>query len=250
MATEVDLIKEQLQKPTSHIGKTVVYEGEIVRHGVYTRAVHWAVAFFFILTLLTGFAIFTPWLYAWIAPIFGGGPRARLLHAWFGLGFVVVFILQLLNWLKSMKWGESDRSWLKRFGDYITNKEVLESEDVGKFNAGQKLWFWTIATSVVLFLVTGFILWWPEIFGRVLMWISYFFHDIAALIMLGGFIIHIYEGTAAMPGTFHSMIYGTVSKAWAWTHHPAWYREVTGRDPRKDYDRERKLIESKKEPEQ
>jgi cytochrome b subunit of formate dehydrogenase len=22
-----------------------------------------------------------------------------------------------------------------------------------------------------------------------------------------------------------------VSEAWAWTHHPAWYHEITGRDP-------------------
>ena len=35
------------------------------------------------------------------------------------------------------------------------------------------------------------------------------------------------------------MIDGTVTRAWAWTHHPAWYKEVTGRDPREDYERER-----------
>jgi cytochrome b subunit of formate dehydrogenase len=27
------------------------------------------------------------------------------------------------------------------------------------------------------------------------------------------------------------MIRGAVSEAWAWTFHPAWYKEVTGRDP-------------------
>ena len=69
------------------------------------------------------------------------------------------------------------------------------------------------------------------------MWTSYFLHDVAALVMLGGFIIHIYEGTAQQPGTFRSMTRGTVTNRWAWTHHPAWYREVTGRDPREDYER-------------
>jgi len=53
-------------------------------------------------------------------------------------------------------------------------------------------------------------------------------------------IIHIYEGTAAMPGTFHGMTNGTVTEKWAWTHHPAWYRAVTGRDPRAAYERERR----------
>ena len=58
-------------------GRTVVHEGEILRHSSYTRVVHWAVAIFFVLALLSGFALFTPWLYAWVAPLFGSGPRAR-----------------------------------------------------------------------------------------------------------------------------------------------------------------------------
>jgi hypothetical protein len=32
------------------------------------------------------------------------------------------------------------------------------------------------------------------------------------------------------------MTRGTVEKRWAWTHHPAWYRHATGRDPRADYE--------------
>ena len=66
--------------------------------------------------------------------------------------------------------------------------------------------------------------------------IGYVLHDIAALVMLGGFIVHIYEGTAAGPGTFRSMTRGTVERRWAWTHHPAWYRHATGRDPQADHD--------------
>jgi cytochrome b subunit of formate dehydrogenase len=61
----------------------------------------------------------------------------------------------------------------------------------------------------------------------------------AALVMLVGFIIHLYEGTAAQPGTFQAMARGTVEKRWAWTHHPAWYHLVTGREPRADYERAR-----------
>jgi len=39
--------------------------------------------------------------------------------------------------------------------------------------------------------------------------------------------------------TLHSMVDGTVTEKWAWTHHPAWYRAVTGHDPRQDYEREK-----------
>jgi formate dehydrogenase subunit gamma len=75
------------------------------------------------------------------------------------------------------------------------------------------------------------------VFGRRSVAVGYVLHDIAALVMLVGLVIHIYEGTAAVPGTFHSMTRGTVEKRWAWTHHPAWYRASTGRDPGADYDR-------------
>jgi hypothetical protein len=33
------------------------------------------------------------------------------------------------------------------------------------------------------------------------------------------------------PGTMQAMTRGTVSEAWGWTHHPAWFKEVTGLDP-------------------
>jgi cytochrome b subunit of formate dehydrogenase len=35
------------------------------------------------------------------------------------------------------------------------------------------------------------------------------------------------------------MTRGTVERRWAWTHHPAWYRRATGRDPRADYEQAR-----------
>jgi formate dehydrogenase subunit gamma len=61
--------------------------------------------------------------------------------------------------------------------------------------------------------------------------ISYVLHDISAVIMLGGIFIPIDLSTIGEPGTFQAMIRGAVSEAWAWTFHPAWYKQVTGRDP-------------------
>ena len=95
----------------------------------------------------------------------------------------------------------------------MTNAETLEPEYVGFFNAGQKLYFWAIVVSAVVFLISGLPMWFPETFGRVAVAISYVLHDVAALVMLGGFIVHIYEGTAAQPGTFRSMTRGTVEGA-------------------------------------
>jgi len=227
---------------------TVVHTGELLRHPVYTRVLHWSVAIFFILSLLSGFAIYSPWLFHGLTAIFGGGPMTRLLHPWFSLGFVISFALQILNWIEPMTWTADDRRWLRRLKAYVSNEETLEPEYVDFFNAGQKLYFWAIVVSALVFFVSGIPMWFPRTFGRTVVAISYVLHDLAALVMLIGFIIHVYEGTAAQPGTFTSMTRGTVEKRWAWTHHPAWYRRVTGRDPRADYEQAlRRLAERRRD---
>jgi len=219
---------------------TVVHHGELLRHPVYTRVLHWSVAMFFLLSLVSGLAIYSPWLFHPLSALFGGGPLTRLLHPWFSLGFVIVFALQILNWLGPMTWTSDDRRWLTHLKAYVTNSETLEPEYVDFFNAGQKLYFWAIVASALIFFVSGIPMWFPPTFGRTVVAIGYVLHDLAALVMLVGFIVHIYEGTAAQPGTFQSMTRGTVEERWAWTHHPAWYRRVTGRDARADYEQARR----------
>ena len=236
MTTAVERFDEHARRRFGAHAHTRIREDELLRHSAYTRFLHWTVAGFFIPAVLSGFAIYSPWLFRLITPLFGGGPMTRMLHPWFSLGFVLFFALQFLNWLEPMKWTPDDSRWLRRLKQYVTNAEKLEPEYVGFFNAGQKLYFWTIAVCAVVFLMTGIPMWFPEIFGRWIVAISYLLHDLAAIVMLVGFIIHVYEGTAAQPGTFRSMTRGTVEKRWAWTHHPAWYLRATGRSPRADYE--------------
>ena len=201
--------------------------GMLLRHPVYTRVVHWSYAIFFVLALLSGFAIYTPWLFRLLTPLFGGGATTRLLHPWFSLGFVVAFALQIVNWWRPMAWNADDRRWMWHIREYVTNAHAREPEDVDFFNAGQKVYFWAIVASALMFLVSGIPLWFPRTVTPAIVSISYIAHDLASIVMLVGFIIHIYEGTAAQPGTFRAMTRGTVEKGWASTHHPAWYRRVT-----------------------
>src|SRR5205823_11444621 len=107
-------------------GRTIVRDDELLRHPVYTRVLHWSVAIFFIPALLSGLAIYSPWLFHALTPLFGGGAMTRLLHPWFSLGFVVGFTLQFLNWLEPMTWTGDDRRWIGRLKDYVANTEAVE----------------------------------------------------------------------------------------------------------------------------
>ena len=159
--------------------------------------------------------------------------------SWFSLGFVAFFALQILNWLRPMTWTRDDRRWMRRMQDYVTNAETLEPEYVGFFNAGQKLYFWAIVgerrrSSWSPASRCGFR-------RRSAGWrvaISYVLHDIAALVMLVGFIVHIYEGTAAAAGHVpgddarHGRRSGGRGRII-----PRGIATSTGRDPRADYER-------------
>jgi formate dehydrogenase subunit gamma len=234
MSSSVERFDREARDEFGRYGRTVVHRGELLRHPVYTRVLHWTVAISFVLSLLSGFAIYSPWLYRWLTPLFGGGPMTRFLHPWFGLAFTIAFFFQFLNWFVPMTWTEDDTRWMKRMRAYVSNREKREPPETGFFNGGQKLYFWVIALSAILFLITGILIWFDHVVPRWMVAVSYVIHDIAALIMLAGFIIHVYEGTAAQPGTFRSMIDGTVSRAWARTHHPAWFHRVTEEEPRED----------------
>ena len=239
MSSSVERFDREARERFERHGRTVVHRGELLRHPVYTRVLHWSVAIAFILSLLSGFGLYSPWLYRWLTPLFGGGTMTRILHPWFGLLFTIAFFFQFLNWFVPMHWTDGDSRWMKRMRGYVSNREKLEPKETGYFNGGQKLYFWAIVVSALLFLITGLLMWFDNVVPRWVVPISYVVHDIAALVMLAGFIIHIYEGTAAQPGTFRSMVDGTVTEDWAWTHHPKWYADVTGRDSRDAYEQAR-----------
>lgn len=230
MSGSVERFDEKARAAFGRQGRTIVRRGELLRHPVYTRVLHWTVAIFFVLALLSGFAIYSPWLYRWLTPLFGGGPMTRFLHPWFSLAFTIAFVFQFVNWLRPMRWTPNDSRWMKRLKAYVTNAERTEPRETGFFNAGQKLYFWLLVVGTVLLLITGVVIWFDHVTPRWSVAVSYVLHDIAALALLAGFIVHIYEGTAAQPGTFRSMIDGTVTDSWARTHHPAWHEDVTRRN--------------------
>jgi formate dehydrogenase subunit gamma len=201
----------------------------LVRHRLLSRRVHWSVALFFFLSLLSGLPIWTP-LFGWLAGFFGGLGVCRWLHPITGLLFFVSSVVMFFLWLGDMGLEPQDSAWLgPKALAYMRNEEPRE--DVGKYNGGQKLFFYAVALGAVGLLASGLVLWFPESVPSSLRIASALLHDVTFVLFAIAIVLHIYLGTAAVPGTFHSMTRGTVTKAWARHHHPRWYREVTGDDP-------------------
>jgi formate dehydrogenase subunit gamma len=131
-------------------------------------------------------------------------------------------------WLRDMRLTRGDWAWLgPKFVDYLRRRGAADPT-TGKYNGGQKLFFYLVALLAFVLLATGVVLWFPSSFSAPLRQVSWTIHDVAFLAFAVAIVGHIYLGTAALPGTFRSMTRGTVTKAWAKMHHPRWYRDVTG----------------------
>jgi formate dehydrogenase subunit gamma len=218
---------------SSHVISSPRTTGEpgkrILRYTLSERVHHWVGSLFYIYCLITGLAFWSPYMY-WLAALVGGGPTARFWHPWFGVAFTVSMVWMYTMWKRDMEITEADRRWSQAMEYYIKNEdEKLPPE--GRFNYGQKLFFWLMFYGIILLLISGLGLWLTEYIPWSLHWLRYLavtVHVAAALATIGGFIIHVYMGTAMVRGGFSSIIRGEVSTAWAKTHHRLWYEQVTG----------------------
>lgn len=199
----------------------------VPRFGLAERVVHWAVALSFLYAALSGLALWSPALYP-LAAIFGGGPATQAWHPWAGVLFALVLCVMFSGWSRQMRLTAEDRRWLRLAHRYLTHQECGLPE-ADRFNAGQKCLFWTQAAGAAVLLASGLVLWWPEAAPRTLRLIAILVHPAAAVVAIGGLIVHIYMGAAAVPGALRGMIQGWVSPGWARSHHPAWYRRMLGR---------------------
>ena len=220
----------------------VLKNGRILRYNLVERLTHWVAGLSYIYLLLSGLAFWTPWMW-WLALFLGGGPVARAVHPWIGLIFTAAVIYMFKMWSRDMYITKQDRQWRKFIGEYVRNEEEEESDSfkavrgyqqfapVDRFNYGQKYLFWVMFWGGIVLFATGMILWFAESIPwslRFLRLISVFLHPVAFLVTLGGFIIHVYMGTAVVRGGFTSVIRGEVSENWARFHHRLWLDKITG----------------------
>ena len=144
-------------------------EEKVARFNFQERAIHWLAALSFLYAAFTGLALWSPRLF-WLASMFGGGNTVRGWHPW-GLGFM------FRNWAGQMRLDADDRAWLRQSHRYAMHDEegLLEA---GRFNAGQKMLFWTQFMSTQLLFFSGLVLWFPETMPRSLRLTAVLIHRI------------------------------------------------------------------------
>ena len=133
----------------------VVVGDEIVRHRIASRVIHWTVAATFFACVFTGMPIWTP-LFGWMAALFGGLSVCRVLHPWFGLVFVAASAVMFFDWASDMAPRAArarNSGWARGVLEYL--RWEAEDPDVGKYNGGQKLFFWVVGLGALGLLVSG-----------------------------------------------------------------------------------------------
>ena len=198
----------------------------INRYDPLERLNHWITAITFLLLAFSGLALFHPSMF-WFTQFFGGPVWTRILHPFIGLLMFISFMLLALKFWQHNLLSRNDIVWLKRIVDVVNNREDRLPE-VGRYNAGQKMLFWTMIATIPTLLLTGIVIWRPWFAGYFpidIVRIAVLLHAVCAFVIIAGIIVHIYAAFWVR-GTLGAMIRGTVTRAWAAKHHPGWYKKL------------------------
>jgi formate dehydrogenase subunit gamma len=201
--------------------------GLVVRYGHTERLAHWAVAVAYVALFFSGLALFAPYFY-WLSALFGGGALMRIIHPFLGAAFAILFYAYALRLTRENRLTPGDKQWLAQMFAFM-NKQPHPPVD-GKFNAGQKLMYWSMIVCVGVLLVTGVLMWRPYFSPGVpvtLRRLAGVLHAATAFVMFVGIGVHVYAAYWTK-GSIRAMTRGTVSRAWARTHHPGWYARMVG----------------------
>jgi formate dehydrogenase subunit gamma len=193
------------------------------------QVIHWSTAISFSvlglsgLVMLFGKHLLLPiigyTLFAWLTAL------CKNLHNFIAPLFIVAVLATIViffrdNFPKSYDW-----LWFKRAWAWFTKSEHIPT---GRFNAGEKAWFWGGVILLSAFVAwSGVILLFPNFDQtRAVMQDAWSVHAIAALIYIAISLGHIYMGTIGVEGSYGAMREGYVDETWAKEHHEIWYNEV------------------------
>ncbi len=199
----------------------------IERYKLAERLMHWVAAFTYLYLLATGLAFYSPHFY-WLAQVLGGGPTSRFWHPMIGLVFVGTVVWMWTQWKADMAMTAADAEWQKAIKYYVTHEDDKVPPS-GKYNAGQKQFFWIMFFASIALLGSGMVLWFTDSVTWSLRWLRYasiLLHVLGFLASVAAFIVHVYMGVFVIPGGLRAITSSHVPKEWVAEHHPLWLAEV------------------------
>jgi len=197
------------------------------RFGAAERSLHWLLAASFLTMLATGLILYLPSL----AQVAADRGLWKSIH----LGSAIAFWAGLvLVWASSPRELRDTRRQLEQFDDddrrwlsWAVHRSGPEPPQ-GRFNAGQKLNTAVIAGLMVVFTISGVLMYLQETDASFRGTDAILVHDIAMYIAVPLVLGHLYLALLN-PSTRHSlrgMAVGTVRRDWARRHHPKWERDL------------------------
>lgn len=200
----------------------------VTRWAIFDRAIHWTTATLFILLAITGLSLLFG--RAVLIPVLGANGFAAYasfalsVHNYLGPLFVAVLVIMILSWLKHNFINGNDIKWFKAGGGGIIGNQHVSC---GRFNGGEKVWFWIVTIFGLAVGITGLILDFPN-FDQVrdTMQNANLIHGSLSVIWIAVAFGHIYIGTLGSEGSLDGMVTGEVDVNWAKQHHDLWYDEV------------------------
>ncbi|HET6719738.1 MAG TPA: formate dehydrogenase subunit gamma [Rhodocyclaceae bacterium] len=192
------------------------------------RVVHWTTAITFLILGATGLAIlFGKHI---LIPVIGHSAFGYLMvvgknvHNFVGPVFALSTLAMIVIWARDNVWHNIDALWIRKAGGLLSGEHVPS----GRFNFGEKTWFWIGVTILGLIVAgSGLFMDFPNFGqGRADMQTANLIHAISAIVMLVLSFGHIYMGTIGVEGALDSMKTGYVDETWAREHHEVWFNEV------------------------
>lgn len=206
--------------------------GKIYVFSAFERIIHLIAAISWVILVPTGLIIM-------FGASFGGGAFVSFckdLHAvatiFFGISLPFLFIFWVVRMLPVIY----DLRWAIIVGGYLSkNKRAIPA---GKFNFGQKMWFWVATLGGFVMIVTGASMFFLDaqlpvanglFFG--LTQIEYLrlvaiIHNILGMACAVFLLVHIYMALFCVKGAIHAVITGYKEEEEVYVLHHYWYQEL------------------------
>lgn len=170
------------------------------------------------------------------------------LHVFATVLFAISISPMLLLWTRRMLPAIYDIRWMLIVGGYLSKKK--RPVPAGKFNAGQKAWYWVAIPGGLVMIATGAAMYFldfstPNVSTwvgtaqiNILRW-SVLIHNVLGIVCAVFFLVHIYMAAIAIHGAIWSMINGYKEEEEVYVLHHYWYQELIAKNkiPVSDYEK-------------